>query len=142
MRWVERFVTSARPDVVWEVLSGVERWRDWTPTVLRIEPLTDTGLHVGARYRVTQPKLRPAIYEVMECVPNQTFTWEQKVPGGVLIADHRISSHDGRTEVELSFTSKGLLADFVALLFWKTIRNYVATEAKSLQAHCDALAKR
>lgn len=92
MRCVERFTTSAPPDAIWKVLSDVEHWCDWTPTVLRIEPLTNAGLQVGARYRVTQPKLRPAVYEVIECVPNQIFTWAQKVPGGALIADHRIFS--------------------------------------------------
>lgn len=142
MRCVERFVTSAPPGAIWKVLFNVEHWPDWTPTVVRIEPLTNTGLQVGAQYRVTQPKLRPAVYEVVECVSNQAFTWAQKVPGGALIADHRILFRGGRTEVELSFTSKGLLAHFVAFLFSRTIRNYVATEARSLEAQCHQLTQK
>src|SRR6516165_257966 len=104
MRVVQKFVTPARPDAVWRVLADVEHWREWTPTVLEIKPLGDTGLTVGARYRIVQPKLRPAIYELTESIPNQTFTWVQKLPGGAVIADHRLSLHDGVTEVELSFT--------------------------------------
>ena len=57
-----------------------------------------------------------------------------------MIADHRLSSHDGATEVELSFTSKGLLATIVGGMFSRTISDYVATEAKSLKSRCDSLA--
>jgi len=138
MRTVERFVTTAPPETIWKVLADVENWRNWTPTVLDVKPLTNTGLKVGARYRVTQPKLRPAIYEVTECVPNRGFTWVQRLPGGAMIADHRLVPRNGRTEVELSFTSNGLLANIVSMIFSKTVRDYVATEAKSLQRQCES----
>jgi len=57
-----------------------------------------------------------------------------------MIADHRVSPADGGTEVELSFTSKGLLANIVAKLFSKLISDYVATDAKSLKNKWDSLA--
>src|SRR5579859_7057652 len=78
VRVVERFVTPAGPEAVWKVLSDVERWCDWTPTVVEIVPLKGSKLSLGAKYRVTQPKLRPAIYEVTECVPNKAFTWVRR----------------------------------------------------------------
>lgn len=139
MRIAEKFVTTAPPETIWKVLADVEHWRDWTPTVLEVKPLTGAGLEVGARYRVTQPKLRSAIYEVTECVPNRVFTWIQRLPGGEMIADHRVVPRNGRTEVELSFTSNGVLANIVSKIFSKTIRDYVATEARSLQRQCESL---
>ena len=139
MRVVESVVTSARPELVWRVLTDVEHWRDWTPTVTEVKPLGSTRMQLGARYRVVQPKLRPAIYEITEYDPDQRFTWEQKLPGGALVADHRIASRDGATEIELSFTSHGLLANVVAALFSKMIAQYVATEARSLRTYCDTL---
>ncbi len=139
MRTVERFVTSARPDVVWRVLADVEHWNSWTPTILEVKPLTTKGLVAGAQYRVTQPKLRPTVYEVTECVPNERFTWVQKVAGGALIADHRLIATNAQTEVELSFSSNGLLASFVSALFWKIIREYVASEARSLKRICESV---
>ena len=139
MRIVERVVTAARPEVVWRVLADVEHWRDWTPTVTEIKPVDNTPMKPAARYRVVQPKLRPAIYEVTEYVPTQRFKWEQKLPGGALIADHRITSRDGATEVELSFESQGLLGHIAATLFSKMIAQYVATEAQSLKTYCDSL---
>jgi carbon monoxide dehydrogenase subunit G len=141
MRAAETFITSAGPEVVWSVLADVEHWRDWTPTVIEVKALNGTGLKVGAKYRVTQPKLRPATYEVTEYVPNRRFTWVQKFAGGAMIADHRVVTGEGATKVELSFASKGLLANIAGNLFSRMIRDYVATEARSLKKRCDNLAE-
>jgi hypothetical protein len=140
MRAVETFITSAGPRIVWSVLADVAHWRDWTPTIIEIKALNGSGLMVGAQYRVVQPKLRPVIYEVTEYIPNRRFTWVQKFAGGVMIADHEIVPGDGATKVELSFTSKGLLANVMGNLFSRRIRDYVATEARSLKKRCDDLA--
>jgi carbon monoxide dehydrogenase subunit G len=142
MRTVETFVTSASPQVVWSVLADVEHWCDWTPTVTEVKALNGIGLKVGAKYRVVQPKLRPATYQVTEYVPNTRFTWVQKFAGGAMIADHRVAAGDGATRVELSFLSKGLVANVVGSLFSRMIRDYVATEARSLKKQCDELAPR
>src|SRR5262249_33605399 len=85
----------------------VEHWPNWTPTELEVKPLGNTELRVGAQYRVTQPKQRPAVYEVTECTANKAFPWVQKRPGSTMIADHRLVPRNGTTEVELSFASKG-----------------------------------
>ncbi len=136
----QKFITAARPSTVWRILADVEHWPDWTPTVVEIKPLSSSGLMVGARYRVVQPKLRPAVYEVTECVPNKAFTWVQKLPGGTIVADHRLSPRGDATQVELSFTSKGLLANLICKMLSRLISDYVATEAKSLKSRCDSLA--
>jgi hypothetical protein len=139
MKTIERFVTSAPVEVVWQLLTDVEHWRDWTPTILAITPLTEEGLRVGARYSAKQPGLLPAVYEVTHYIPNETFTWVQKLPGGELIGDHRVAARDGATEVQLSFYSKGLFANIAAMLFSGKIRNNVAIEATCLEERCDAM---
>lgn len=141
MRTTEQFVTAARPDTVWQVLADVEHWHDWTPTIQQIVPLDAGGLRTGARYRVVQPGLQPAIYEVTVCIPDQVFTWAYRLPGGEMVADHRIATRNGQTEVELSFNSKGLMADVLSMLFSKTIRELVATEAGSLKRKCESLVR-
>ena len=140
MRAVVAFITSGSPEVVWSVLADVEHWHDWTPTVIEVKALNGTGLNVGAKYRVVQPKLRPATYEVTECAPNRRFTWVQRFGGGAMIADHRIAPEDGATRVELSFESKGLLANIIGNLFSRMIRDYIVAEAKGLRKRCDNLA--
>jgi uncharacterized protein YndB with AHSA1/START domain len=141
MQTVERVVINASPAAIWQVLADVERWPTWTPTVLNVEPLTRDGFRIGAKYRVTQPRLRPGVYEVTERVPHQAFTWVQKAPGATMIADHRLTASDGSgTEVELSFSTEGLLGAILGSMNAKTIADYVKTEAKSLKQHCEMLA--
>jgi uncharacterized protein YndB with AHSA1/START domain len=139
MQTTEQFVTAARPDTVWQVLADVEHWSHWTPTIQQIEPLDAGGLRTGARYRVVQPGLQPAVYEVTACTPDQVFTWVYRLPGGEMIADHRIATRNGQTEVELSFRSKGIMADVVSMLLSRKIRQLVATEASSLKRKCESL---
>lgn len=133
MEVVETFSTTASPDVIWQVLADVSHWKDWTPTVLDITPLDGGSLQIGARYRVSQPEIKPAVYEVTACVPHEGFTWVQKMPGGGLFASHNIRVEAGSTKVALSFFSKGLLAAAAATLFSIKIRNFVSTEARSLK---------
>ncbi len=141
MQTVERVIVNVSPAAIWQVLADVERWPTWTSTVLSVEPLTANGhgVAVGARYRVTQPKLRPAVYEVIECKPHQAFTWVQKAPGLKLIADHRLSPFSSATEVELSFSTEGPLGALIGGIYSKTIADFVRTEARSLKQHCESL---
>lgn len=141
MQTVERVVIKASPTAIWEVLTDVERWPMWTPTVLSVEPVTRDGFKVGAKYRVTQPKIKPAIYEVTERIPHEGFTWVQKAPGATMIAEHRLTAFDGSgTEVELAFATKGLLGALAGSMNARLIAEYVKTEAKSLKQHCEMLA--
>ena len=139
MQVVETFSTAANPEAIWQILADVSHWKDWTPTVLDITPLNGDNLQVGARYRVSQPGMKPSIYEVTACVPNESFTWVQKIAGGGLFASHTIRVKDGSTNVELSFFSKGLLAAAAATLFSSKIRNFVSTEARSLKEKVERL---
>jgi carbon monoxide dehydrogenase subunit G len=133
MHVVETFSTAAKPEAIWQILADVSHWKDWTPTVLDITPLNGQNLQVGGRYRVSQPGVQPAIYEVTACVPNEGFTWVQKIPGGKLLASHTIRVNDGSTNVELSFFSQGLLAAAASTLFSSKIRKLVSIEARSLK---------
>lgn len=141
MQTIERVIIKANPAAIWQVLADVERWPTWTPTVLRVEPITGDGFRVGAKYRVIQPKLRPGVYEVTERVPHEAFTWVLKAPGAAMIAEHRLTAFDGSgTEVELSFATKGLFGAVLGSMYAKTIADYVKTEARSLKTHCEQLA--
>jgi carbon monoxide dehydrogenase subunit G len=139
MQAVEKFITTAHPDAIWRILADVEHWPDWTPTVVEVKPLGNAGLTVGAHYRVTQPKLRPAVYEVIECTPNKAFVWVRRFPGGTMIADHRLVPRSGGTEVELSFVPRGILAAIISTIFSRLIQEYVRAEARSLQRQCESL---
>jgi Polyketide cyclase / dehydrase and lipid transport len=139
MRVVEGFTTPAAAETVWRILADVEHWRDWNPTILSIEPINSEVLRVGALYRVTQPGLRPAIYEVIGCIPNESFTWTQKLFRGALLADHAIAVGDSMTAVKLSFCSRGFLASMATRPFSRKIRQFVSIEARSLKERSEAM---
>lgn len=142
MQTIHSVIVRATPDAIWSVLSDVERWPTWTPTIQHVEALTPGGLKIGARYRVVQPNLRPGIYEVTECKPHKVFTWVQKAPGATMIADHRFTASDAHgTEIELSFATEGLLGGILGRKYSKLISEYLATEARSLKEHCEAAAR-
>ncbi len=140
MQTVETFLTPAPAETIWHVLADVSRWKEWTSTILDITPLTGNGLRVGARYRVSQPGLKPAEYEVTACVPYESFTWVQKMAGGGLFATHALRPKGALREVELSFFSKGLLPAAASFVFAGKIREFVATEARCLKEKVERLA--
>ncbi len=137
MQTVERVIIQATPAAIWHVLADVERWPTWTPTVQHVQPLTPDGLRLGARYRVTQPKLRPAVYEVTELAPHKVFTWIQKAPGATLIADHRLIGDASPPKSSFPSPPKALLGALLGSMYAKRIAEYVKTEARSLKAHCE-----
>jgi hypothetical protein len=138
MRVVERFTTAAPARVVWSTLQDVADWPTWTSTVNRIEALDFPVLRMGARYRIYQPKLRPTIYVVSTLKQGEAFAWTAHMPGATMIADHRISSSGETTSVELSFEISGWVSRILEWRYRSLIAQYVATEARSLKARCEA----
>lgn len=120
---------------VWEVLSAVETWPQWVPTVQKVECFDGPALKLGARYRITQPRLRPAVWKVDELAEGTRFAWRAKAPGVEMVADHvleRIAPEV--TTVQLSFEFRGWLGGLFRLLFGAIASEYVAKEAQALKA--------
>jgi hypothetical protein len=63
------------------VLSDVERWSEWTPTVKRIQRLEQGPLTVGSRARIQPPRLPAAVWEVTQLQEGRGFTWVTRSPG-------------------------------------------------------------
>src|SRR5512145_195506 len=105
---------AAQREAVWSVLSNVLAWPGWTPTVLKVDALDAPELEVGHRFRVHQPKLRPAIWTVTAVDAPARFTWESRMPGLVMTADHSVEVIDDRaSKLTLRFTCGGLLGAIV-----------------------------
>lgn len=130
---------DAPPERVWTVLADVSRWPEWLPTVSAVEPLDAPPLTLGARYRVLQPKLRPAIWTVTLLEPGQRFAWESQSPGMRAIGDHRVApSPSGGTDVVLRVDFQGPVAFLAKLLAGGLTQDYVAREARALKERVEA----
>jgi uncharacterized membrane protein len=124
---------NASQEAVWKVLSDVARWHEWTPTVTKVEVLNTPELKLGNRYKLYQPKLQPAEWTVTE-LTTSNFTWESKVPGMHMVAEHVVKSvNANQSEVTLTLAFNDWLGNLIGKLYGKMTEEYVQTEAQSLK---------
>lgn len=137
-----RFATSveigAAPERIWQVLTDVERWPEWTASVRGAQRLDDGPFALGSTVRLDQPRLRPAIWLVTELTPEASFTWASTSGGVTTAGEHRLTPTDnGRVRVELGIRHSGVLAPLVGLLTWPLTRKYMRAEADGLKSRCE-----
>jgi uncharacterized membrane protein len=130
---------QAPPDQVWAVMSDVERWPEWTPSVTSIQRLDHGPLAVGSRARVHQPKLPPAEWQITELEAGRSFTWVTRSPGVRVTARHSVEAREGGTRATLSVQFLGFLAPLVARFTRDLNERYLALEAKGLKSRSEGL---
>lgn len=134
------FHLNAPASRIWPALADVLRWPDWTPTVASVQPLDGPDLQLQRRYRVTQPRLQPAVWTVTTLEPGRCFVWQARLPGLTMTADHALLPDDGQgTPLQLSFAFAGWLAPLVAWRYGALVQQYLQTEAQSLARHVAAV---
>ncbi|MGE3526427.1 MAG: SRPBCC family protein [Gemmatimonadales bacterium] len=125
---------EAPPERVWALVADVLHWPDWLPTVTAVEPLDSHALALGARYRIVQPRLPPAVWTVVRLEPRRSFSWESRSPGVRTLADHTLSPlPDGSTSVTLRIRFLGPLSTLARAIAGSLTREYMAREAASLK---------
>lgn len=130
---------SASPAVVWSVLSDIEGWPRWLPTVMGVERLDGSGsVQVGSRFAVRQPKLGRAEWSIVRWEPEQVFTWESSRPGVRTTGTHVVRPVGARTEIELGIVWSGRGRAVAKAAFGGLTRSYVRTELESLIAAAEA----
>ena len=116
------------------MLSDIAHWSEWSPTVTKLEVLDQPELKLDNRYKIYQPKLQPAVWTVTILQPPSNFTWESRMPGMLMIAEHILKSTGvNQNELMLTFAFQGLLGEIVGRLYRKIVESYIATEAQSLK---------
>ena len=124
---------AAPPNRVWAVMTDVERWSEWTPTVTHIERLDQGPLAVGSRARIRQPKLPPAVWQVSDLLEGRSFTWVTQSPGVSVIAKHSVEPVGTGARATLSIRFSGLLGPLVARWTRRLNERYLALEAHGLR---------
>jgi hypothetical protein len=130
---------AAPPDRVWAVMSDIERWAEWTPTVTRIDRLDPGPLAVGQRARILQPRLPAAVWRITRLEPGRGFTWETRSPGVVVTGDHTVEPNGAGSRARLSLHFGGLLGPVVARIFRGLNTRYLELEAAGLRRRSEGL---
>lgn len=106
----------------------------WSASMTSVERLQQGELGVGSSARVTQPKLKTAVYTVSECEPGRSFVWEMKTTGVKVRALHYVEDRgEGRARMVLGVEQTGALSDLISMFYGKLTKQYVAMEAEGLK---------
>ena len=131
---------SAPPDIVWSVISGVERWHEWTPSISRIR-LLGGPLEIGRRVLVKQPKFPPALWTVTALEPGRSFTWRTTGPGMRVHGRHTVEPSQDGTRATLGLHYEGPVGRLLARVTRGITERYVGFEAEGLRRRSEELAK-
>jgi len=129
---------AASPERVWEVLSDVERWSEWTDTVTAVRRLDEGPLRSGSRASISQPKIPVTEYTVTEFAAEESFTWVATRPGVRTTARHSIEPLPAReSRVRLSVEQAGWLGSVIGRFYRDLTDRYLAKEAAGLKARAE-----
>lgn len=128
---------GATPAQVWQVLSDLERWPEWTASMSRLRWLDGSPRGPGGRVWVKQPRLLPGTWTVTDWRADHGFAWQSSSPGLRITGEHWIAPADAGCRVTLALRFQGLLAAPIMALGGGLIRRYMALEAEGLKARSE-----
>ncbi|MFN7917182.1 MAG: SRPBCC family protein [Vicinamibacterales bacterium] len=129
---------AAPPATVWGVMSDIERWHEWTPSITSVRRTNAGPFRIGARARVEQPRLPAADWIVTALHEGRGFDWESRAPGVRVLARHVIEPTVGGSRVTLSVQYSGIFGDLIGRLTASLNRRYIALEADGLKRRAEA----
>ncbi len=124
----------AAPHNVWPVMIDVDRWPEWSASMLSIVRDGSGPFGLGSTAKVAPKGTKAATWRVTQFDSGRSFTWEtQYMPGLRVIAGHAIEPADGGTRTRLWITAGGALAPLFGGLIARMSRRNVDLEAEGLK---------
>lgn len=141
MEWSTSVDIAAEPGVVWRVMSDVEAWPEWTPSVRAIVRVDPGTLHVGQRLRISQPRFPTTVWRLTELVEGQSFEWRAGGPGARTTASHTVEPTATGTRATLRLTQQGPLGLLVGAISSGLTRRYLEMESTGLKKRSEEVAR-
>ena len=124
---------DAPPERVWQVMTDIDHWHEWTDSVSSIKRLNNGPFAEGTLVLIKQPKFPPALWRISEIVPMKSFSWISTGPGMKSVASHRIEATQKGARVSLSIDYQGLLGGAFGRMTGGITERYMAMEAAGLK---------
>ncbi len=133
---------EAPPDVVWRVLTDVERWPEWTRSERSAKLETGGPLRVGscAKLGVAGSPMH-SVWEVTSLHEGRSFLWENSQPGLRNIAGHYLEPAGAGTRARLTIDMSGPLSVLMRPYLARVTRRNVAWEIEGLKRRSEELAR-
>ncbi len=122
---------------VWQVMTDVDRWHEWTASITSISRIGGAPFGMGMNALVRQPRFPPARWTVTEIVPGQSFTWTSSAPGLRVDGRHEIAPTPTGSRATVSVEFEGFFGDFFGGLTSAINGRYLALEAAGLKARSE-----
>ena len=128
---------AAPPDRVWPVMSDVERWPEWTPSVSKVKRLDHGPFAIGSRALIHQPKFPPALWKVSAIEPGRSFTWVSTAPGLRVVGHHAVEPTATGSRATLTLELHGIFGGIFGWLTKGITKRYIGDEARGLKARSE-----
>ncbi|MFL5560498.1 MAG: SRPBCC family protein [Gemmatimonadaceae bacterium] len=128
---------AAPVERVWQVMSDVERWHEWTPSVTSIRRFGGGGVAIGSRAIVKQPRFPPALWKVTALEPGRSFTWVSIGPGLRVVGVHRVDPSGGGSRATLTLEYHGPLGSLLGRMTAGITERYLVLEGNGLKARSE-----
>lgn len=141
MREFTKSIEIASPaERIWAVMSDVERWHEWTPSITSVVLTDKPPLRLGSHAVIKQPKFPAAKWRVTELVPGRGFVWISTGPGIVVSGSHQIAANatGGSCTVTLRLQFTGLLGGLFGGLTAGINQRYLTMEIEGLRNRCES----
>ncbi|MEJ2868926.1 SRPBCC family protein [Actinomycetospora sp. OC33-EN08] len=131
---------GACPDYVWAVLTDVERWPGFAPSLRSVEVFDGGPLVVGGGVRVRQRGLPDRDWRVTELRPHRGFTWQ----GGGLGSASSLRVRLGRaasgrgTDLVVDLDRSGWVGAAVGAMTASTSASHLEELFAGLRRRCEA----
>ena len=138
MRLTNEIDIDAPRELVWRVITDVEQWPAWTPTVTSAVRVDDGPFRVGSAARLKQPGMPDAQWTVTELAEGARFSWQTRVRGMRMVASHALADVAVGTCSTLRIELRGI----PVILLWPFVRASVARAIRRENAGLKAVCER
>jgi uncharacterized protein YndB with AHSA1/START domain len=128
---------AAPRERVWQVMSDIDRWHEWTASIRSVRRLGAGPFAVGSWALVRQPKLPPAFWKVTALEPGRSFTWISVSPGFRAVGYHAVEAGPDGSRATLSLDYQGVFGGVFGRMTKGITERYLGFEAKGLKARSE-----